>query len=116
MNKRLLAAVEIGKLPLGGSSDNTIDKYTSISPLISSLLTNAIVIAGIILVGLILFGGFGMISSAGSGDTKKAEQSKKTITSAIIGFIVVFCAYLIIQIIETITGMEILNPSFLQNT
>ncbi len=110
MNKRLLIAVDIGKLPLGGNSNNTIDKYTSISPLISSLLTNAIVVAGIILLGLVLFGGFNMIASAGSGDSKKAEQSKKTITSAVIGFLVVFCAYFIIQIIQTVTGLRILNP------
>lgn len=104
-----LLAVDIGQMPIGNGA--TIEaKYSSISPLISSLLTNAIVVAGIILLGLILFGGFGMIASAGSGDSKKAEQSKKTITSAVIGFLVVFCAYFIIQIIQTVTGSQILNP------
>ena len=108
MIKPLLAVVNIGELPLG--NDVTIEnKYSSIAPLISSILTNSITIAGIIFIGLILFGGFNMIASAGSGDSKKAEQSKKTITSALIGFIVVFCAYFIIQIIETITGLNILN-------
>lgn len=109
MTKHLLA-VNIGQMPIGNSA--TIeDKYSSISPLISSLLTNSITIAGIILVGLILFGGFNMIASAGSGDSKKAEQSKKTITGAVIGFLVVLCAYFIIQIIESITGVQILDSS-----
>lgn len=106
----LLAKVEIGKNLLDTAGDNSIEtRYTTVSPLISSLLKNSLVIAGIILLGLILFGGFGMLASAGSGDSKKAEQSKKTITSAIIGFLIVFSAYFIIQIIETITGLNILN-------
>lgn len=115
MNNRLLA-VDIGKnlIDASGKIDQNIGtKYTSISPLISSLLSNSLIIAGIILLGLILFGGFGMIASAGSSDSKKAEQSKKTITSAVIGFLVVFCAYFIIQIIQEITGLNILTNTTL---
>jgi len=111
----LLAQVEIGKNLIdasGDSSQNIGAKYTTISPLISSLLKNSLVIAGIILLCLILFGGFGMLASAGSGDSKKAEQSKKTITSAIIGFIIVFSAYFIIQIIQITTGFNILNSTY----
>jgi len=110
--KNLLAQVKIGENLLDTIGENSIEKkYTTIGPLISSLLKNSLIIAGIILLGLILFGGFGMIASAGSGDSKKAEQSKKTVTSALIGFLVVFCAYFIIQIIETITGLDILKST-----
>ena len=108
----LLAQVKIGENLLDTIGDNSIEKkYTTVSPLISSLLKYSLMFAGIILLGLILFGGFGMIASAGSGDTKKAEQSKKTITSAVIGFLVVFCAYFIIQIVQTVTGVKILDSS-----
>lgn len=111
--KKLLA-FEIGKFLLDANTNPTImDEHSTISPLISSLLKYSLIIAGIILLGLILFSGFGMIASAGSGDSKKAEQSKKTITSAVIGFLVVFCAYFIIQIIQTLTGVEILNNTTL---
>lgn len=109
-----LLAVEIGPNLLDASGTKSVgDTYKTVSPLISSLLKNSLILAGIILLGLILFGGFGMIASAGSGDSKKAEQSKKTITSALIGFAIVFCAYFIIQIIETITGLNILNNTTL---
>lgn len=111
-----LLAVEIGSnlLDVTGKIDNSIGKkYASVSPLISTLLKYSLIFAGIILLGLIIFGGFGMIASSGSGDSKKAEQSKKTITSAIIGFIIVFGAYFIIQIIQEITGLNILNNTTL---
>lgn len=50
------------------------------------------------------------IINAGSNDSKKAAQAKAIITDALIGFAVVFLAYFIIQIIEVITGLNILNP------
>lgn len=110
MTKYLLASVDIGDTPLG--SGKTIgSSYSSVSPLISSLLKNSLTLASIILLGLLLFGGLNFIISAGSSDSKKAEQSKKSITSAIIGFAIVFCAYFIIQIISFITGVNILNSS-----
>ncbi len=46
---------------------------------------------------------------AGSQDQKKAAQGKAIITDAIIGFVVTLFAYLIVQIIEIITGLKILN-------
>jgi TRAP-type C4-dicarboxylate transport system permease small subunit len=108
MINRLLAQVNIGDSPLGGG--HTLSgTYTSISPLVSALLRNSLVLAGIILLALLIFGGIGFIMSAGSGDSKKSGQSKQTITSALIGFAVVFCAYFIIQIIQVITGLHILN-------
>lgn len=109
MNQYLLA-VNISDTPIGDS--NTLgNAYSSVSPLISSLLRNSLTLAGIILLILLILGGFGMIASAGASDPKKASQSQKTITSALIGFIIVFCAYFIIQIISYITGVEILNSS-----
>lgn len=108
---RHLLAVDIRNMPL--SPDKTIGQHISIAPFINSFLTNSLVIAGIILVALILFGGFSMIASAGSGDSKKAEQSKKTITSAVIGFLVVISAYFIIQVIERLFGLNILNNTSL---
>lgn len=51
------------------------------------------------------------IIGAGSNDSKKSAQAKTVITDALIGFAVVFLAYFIIQIVETITGLNILNPS-----
>lgn len=112
MNNRLLAeAVDIGQDTKINGNIGVGDTYFNFSTIINLLLKNSITIAGIILVALLIFGGITFIMSAGSGDAKKADQGKKTITASIIGFAIVIFAYLIITIIETITGLHILDPS-----
>jgi len=106
--KQLLATINIGEnTPLGDGTN--LSKYTSVSPLISSLLKNSLVIASIIFLFLLVFGGIMFIANAGSGDTKKSGQAQSAITSALIGFAVILCAYFIIQIVQVITGVQILN-------
>ena len=107
MNHNLIA-VNIGDIPTGNGG--TLNgAYSSLSPLISSILKNSLTLAGIIFLILIVIGGLGMIISAGSSDPKKAESSQKTLTSALTGFVIVFSAYFIIEIISFITGVNILN-------
>lgn len=112
MNPYLLAeAVDIGKATKINGDIGVNDTYSSFSTLITLILRNSITFASIILVALLIFGGITFIINAGNGDAKKADQGKKTITASIIGFAIVIFAYLIIKIIETITGLHILNPS-----
>ncbi|MDD4937924.1 MAG: hypothetical protein PHX34_02790 [Candidatus Shapirobacteria bacterium] len=108
---QLLAQVNIGEVSLGEGAGTLSTKYNSISPLVSSLLKNSFVIAGIILLFLLIFGGIMFIASAGSGDTKKSGQAKSAITSALIGFAIIICAYFIIQIITVLTGVHILDST-----
>jgi hypothetical protein len=108
MNHYLLAQVDIGSATQLSDSRN-LDSYSNVSQLINLILKNSITIASIIFVALLIFGGITFIINAGNGDSKKADQGKKTITTSIIGFAVVVFAYLIIKIIETITGLNILN-------
>lgn len=79
----------------------------SISALVTTFLNIAFVLAGLILLFFFIFGGIGMISSAGNNNPQQMEQAKKTVTSALIGFIVVFTAYWIVKLIGTITGAQI---------
>jgi len=81
---------------------------TSISILVSVLLKNALTIAGVVCLFLLILGGFSFIVSAG-GDAKAKEKGKNTITSAVIGFVLIFAAYWIIQIVQILTGIKILN-------
>ena len=83
--------------------------FKNLGDVVNVLLKNAFVIAGVIFLVLLIFGGFTFIVSAGSGDAKKSEQSKQTITAAVTGLVLVFASYWIIQIIEIITGVKILN-------
>jgi len=81
--------------------------YPSASSLLNNLIPNIYVAAGIVIFFMILFGGYTII--VGGSDTHKLDEGKKTITSAIIGLVVLFASYWIIQLIQVITGVPILN-------
>lgn len=106
-----LIAFDIGKMINTGNGSNIADTYPSASKLINVIIQNSFVVIGVILLGILLYGGILFIISAGSDDSKKAAQSKAILTDAVIGFVVVFLAYFIIQIIQVITGLEILNSN-----
>lgn len=105
-----ILAYNIGNLPLG-TGRNISSTYGSVSPLISIVLRNSLTLASIILLGLLIFGGLTFIINAGNSDPKKAQQGKSAITNALIGFAIVLLAYSIIQIVQVITGLNILNSN-----
>jgi len=107
MNKFLLAQVNLGNTPLGGGK-TVSTQYPDPASLITIIVKNGLTLAGIILIILLVAGGIMMIASAGSGDQKKAAAAKTMITDALIGFLVIFLSYFIIQIVEVITGLTIL--------
>ncbi|AKM83111.1 hypothetical protein A2422_03995 [Candidatus Woesebacteria bacterium RIFOXYC1_FULL_31_51] len=106
MNK---LAIDIGTTFLGTGSKLT--DPTNIGNYISAIITGAISIAGVILLFLLIMGGIGMIAGAGSDSPEKIEKGKKAVTSALIGFIVVFMSYWIVKLIESITGLNLLGIS-----
>lgn len=82
------------------------NNFDTIGSLVSVIIQNAFVIAGIISFGLLVVGGLGFIAGAGAGDTKKLEQAQKTITAAVLGLIIVVGSVWIIQVVEKLTGMS----------
>jgi hypothetical protein len=76
--------------------------------LVSIFLSNAVAIAGVILTILLIFGGFSIIMGAGQQDPQKLAKGRQAATAAIAGFIIIFTAYWIIQIVEIMTGITIL--------
>lgn len=76
-----------------------------VASLVTLFLNIVFVLSGLILLFFFIFGGIGMISSAGANDPQKSEQAKKTITSAVIGFVIVFVSYWIVKLIGQLLGM-----------
>lgn len=105
MNKSL-ALVNIGEDFLNGAPDALKNPFVGIPKTISIFINIAFAIAGIILIFFLIFGGIGLIGSAGKNDPQKAEQSKKTITSAVIGFVIVFTSYWIVKLIGQLIGVD----------
>ena len=73
---------------------------------LSRVLVFAFPIAGIILFLMIVWGGFEMVT--GATNAKSMDAGKQRITAAVIGFILLFSSYWLMQIIETVFGLAIL--------
>ncbi len=102
-------------LDLGGAfklrGDSTLRSTFSggLRGFISAILPNAFLFAGLILFLLIIAGGIGMIIN--SANPEAQQKSKGLITNAVIGFLLIIASYWLIQIIQTLTGVNILGSS-----
>lgn len=107
----VLAEVDIGRdLKFqGNTSAAGIPEFQDLGSLISQWLPNVYVVAGLVLFFFILLGGIGFISAA--GNQEEIQKSQKVLTSAILGFAILFGSYWIIQIIQVLTGIPILKPN-----
>jgi hypothetical protein len=80
----------------------------SIGQIITDLLPYIFPIAGLILLVYLIYGGFEVMTSA--GDPKKLAVGKDKITKAIFGFLIIFAAFWIVQIVARMLGLtDIIN-------
>ncbi len=81
---------------------------------LESVFKNVVVavfeLAGVALFVMLLYGGFTFLFS--SGDQKKLEQARGTITNAIIGLVIMVSAFLILRTIGVFTGTESFITTF----
>ena len=97
-------AIDIGDVFFGGQlKTRTLGDF--ITPIVRASIVIACVIAFLILLG----GGITMISSAGNPQAQ--EKGKGAVTAGVTGLVLVISAYWIVQIIEVLTGINLLNPS-----
>ncbi len=75
--------------------------------IISEILAYSFPIAGVILFVMLIMAGFKMLT--GASNSSSMEEGKKMISTAVIGFIILFAAYWIAQLIEIIFGIRILG-------
>lgn len=95
----------LNPISIGGGNSRALNTPGAI---ISRALQSFIFpIAGLILFVVLLLGGFQMLTGAAS--SKGIEEGKQKITAAIIGFILLFAAYWIAQLLELIFGIRILS-------
>ena len=105
-------AFDIGqefKLGEGKPGIGTVPQFQTIGKFISAILPNIYVFAGIILFFLLLFGSLTFIVNAGKGDQEGAKKGQQTITGALLGFLLIFASWWIMEIIKIITGIDILG-------
>jgi hypothetical protein len=98
-------AIDIKSTFFGTGGGAKLQDLTGIAALVSFFVKSVLVVAGIVLLFMFLLGGFGMIAGAGKGDPKQLEQARQTMTSAILGFVIVFLSYWIVKLILGIFGL-----------
>ena len=94
-----LAAVDIGKEYQPGK----ITALQSLGGLVSSFLPKILLVAGIIFFLLTVAAGVAVIAGAGSGNPQNQERAKSFMTYSIIGLVIIFASYWIVQIISFVT-------------
>jgi len=101
-----MIGMTIGEQLFGPSHPLGTDNLGGVSSVVSLFLKGAFVLAGIVILFFFIIAGIGMIAGAGQDDPQKAEAAKKTMTSAVIGFVVVFTSYWIVKLIGKLIGMD----------
>ncbi len=86
-------------------------QFETPAELISTLLPNILILAGVIFFGLIIGGGFSMISVAGK-EASAQGKAQAAITYGIIGFLLVISAYFILQVVGVVTGINFINTPY----
>lgn len=76
--------------------------FSSFGAVISYIFPKILIIGGIIFFVLVVIAGFGVISGAGNDDPHAKDQAKNFLTYAVIGLLIMFGAYWILQILSFI--------------
>lgn len=114
MKPNLLAQIDFNQMinrvfpaPRPPSQINLADPNLKLGTVISAFLPYIFVFPGLILFLFLIIGGFQLLLSAGNPESVKSGQGK--ITGALIGFIIIFVAYWLTEILQIVFGIDILR-------
>lgn len=91
------------------TGDNNF-QFNSIGEIISAALPYVFFLAGVLLLIYFIIAGYSLMFSA--GDAKAAASAKAKMTYAIIGFVIVFASYWIVQIVAAFLGLSDISGIF----
>ena len=89
------------------NSNTTTTNFGTVGGIISYTLGYIFPLAGILLFVLVLASGIQMAAAGMNGNQNSFNAGKKRLISAIIGFVIVFSAYLIMSLIQFVLGIQI---------
>jgi len=96
----LSQSLNLGNQTIQGPLDPSVD---SLGKIITKTLGFIMPMAGIVLLFVLISGGYDYMMSQGNADKVKSAQGK--ITSGIIGFILLIVSFLIVRLIAVIFGL-----------
>ena len=84
-------------------SSKVSELYDTPATLVQIIIRNMFPISGVVIFLMIFIAGFKFVTKGKDG----IEDAKKIMTATVIGFLVMFSAYWIVQIISLLTGINI---------
>lgn len=93
--------IEIGGAKIEGPLNDNID---SVGALISTILNFIYPLAGLILLVMLIWGGYSFMTSG--GDPEKVQRARGVLTSSIIGFVLLILSFFIVRVIAFIFGLD----------
>lgn len=93
------------QIPTSGNPPFNINSQNlSIGEVVGAILPYLFTVAGLLLLLYLIYGGLSLMLSR--GDPKAVQSAKDKITGALVGFIIVFASYWIVQIVASILGLQ----------
>lgn len=113
MISNLLAQGSLNEIQ-GEGFKNSTPKFlvgnTTIGSIVSAAIPWIFTIAGMLLLVYLIFGGLQLMLA--QGDPKNTQAAKSHITNALVGFIIVFLAYFIVQLVGSILYLPRITTIF----
>ncbi|KKU12183.1 MAG: hypothetical protein UX19_C0005G0015 [Candidatus Woesebacteria bacterium GW2011_GWA1_45_8] len=96
-------------------SNSTFNELTRITvpSLIAGFISLIMIIAAVVFFFILVIGGIRWITSG--GDKANTEAARSQITAALVGLVIVFAAWAIIQLIQVFFGITILGDLTIPN-
>jgi hypothetical protein len=82
-------------------------KITDIGKLISSAISVALIVAGILAFAFLVIGGIEWLTSG--GDKGKTENARNRITAALVGLAIIAASWALMQLISYFFGIDVLG-------
>ncbi len=91
--------------PITDSRCTDVAQIGCLEPIFARFIGIVATLAGVVFMIMFIVGGYKYLFSG--GDPKKAEAAKGTLTAAFLGLILIVSAYLILNIISSVTGFNL---------
>jgi TRAP-type C4-dicarboxylate transport system permease small subunit len=98
--------MHLAQLNITSPSDRFTNYNTLPADLLSRILLFAIALAGFYFFIQLILAGYQYMTSL--GNPERIQATSNQITNALLGLLIIICAYFIAQIIQSITGLNIL--------
>ncbi len=116
MKRELAQGLQIpwgnGTTQVTGPLNGTLSQggAVTLGSILSRAITFVFIFAGFGLFIMLLAGGFTFLTSA--GDPKQLEKGQQQLTNALLGFLIIFVAYWLVQALGYILGVNTISSIF----